>query len=500
MAAPHILIVGHEQATVHSVNAFLALNSYNAEAIPMGPSVVERVYKNPAPDLVLLEVRNNLEDLQILQQFRQTRPDLKIVVLCQVADKRQVMDAVHIGARDCITLPFQDADLRQALYRHANPTSEKSIAGEIAEEVSENHFFIARSPVMRKIRLQIELLANVDVPVLLLGESGTGKEVVAHLVHKLSTRSRHRLLKVNCAALPGELLESELLGHERGAFSGAIRSKAGQFELCNKGTILLDEVAEMSANLQAKLLHVLQDKQFIRLGGETTIEVDVRVLAATNVDIQQAISERKLREDLYYRLSTFTVCLPPLRNRREDIPMLLQHFLQRAASLYSRPVPSISPRLLDACLNYSWPGNVRELQNFVKRYLVMADENGALHELQPRLRRVKPASARTSLQPSGANGNGDAHDLKFLVRNLKDETELLTITKALTETNWNRKKAARLLCISYRGLLYKIRQHRITRVSSDKAEVPLNGKGTTMELAAEATVGASAHSSSKGKI
>src|SRR5580692_6480947 len=167
MAAPHILIVGHEQATVHSVNAFLALNSYNAEAIPMGPSVVERVYHDPAPDLVLLEVRNNLEDLQILQQFRQTRPDLKIVLLCQVGDKRQVMEAGHIEARDCITLPFQDADLRQALYRHANPPLEESIAGEIAEEVGKNHFFIARSPVMRKIRLQVELLANVDVPVLL---------------------------------------------------------------------------------------------------------------------------------------------------------------------------------------------------------------------------------------------------------------------------------------------------------------------------------------------
>jgi DNA-binding NtrC family response regulator len=500
MTVPHILVVGHEQATVHSVNAFLATNSYNAEAIPMGPSVVERVYHDPVPDVVLWEVRNNVEDLHILQQFRQMRPDLKIVVLCQVEDKRQVMEAVHVGAQDCITLPLQDTDLRRALYRHANSLPATSVTAEIAEEVSENHSFIARSPVMQKIRFQTELLANIDVPVLILGESGTGKEVIAHLIHKLSNRAQRRLLKVNCAALPGELLESELFGHERGAFSGAIRSKAGQFELCDKGTILLDEVAEMSASLQAKLLHVLQDKQFIRLGGETTIEVDVRIVAATNVDIRRAIAERKLREDLYYRLSTFTICLPPLRNRREDIPLLLRHFLQRTASQYHRPVPLISSRLLDACLNYFWPGNVRELQNFVKRYLVMADENGALGELQPRSGRGKPASPPPSAQPMGSNGNRDAHDLKFLVRNLKDEAELQTITQTLAETNWNRKKAARLLGISYRGLLYKIRQHRIIRISPERIELPRReGNGREIELAAEASAGSTPQSSRKGK-
>ena len=253
---------------------------------------------------------------------------------------------------------------------------------ESVEEVGGDHFFISASALMQKVRLQAELLANIDVPILILGESGTGKEVTAHLIHKLSARADRRLLKINCAALPGELLESELFGYERGAFTGATRTKAGKFELCDKGTILLDEVAEMPANLQAKLLQVLQDKQFFHLGGEATIDVDIRILAATNVDIQQALAERRFREDLYYRLSAFTIFLPPLRERPEEIPVLLRHFMQRIAVQYLRAPLPFSERLMDASLHYTWPGNLRELQNFVKRYLVMADESMAISELQ----------------------------------------------------------------------------------------------------------------------
>jgi two-component system, NtrC family, response regulator AtoC len=329
---------------------------------------------------------------------------------------------------------------------------------------------------MQKVRLQAELLANIDVPVLILGESGTGKEVAAHLIHKLSARSNRRLLKVNCAALPGELLESELFGYERGAFTGATRTKAGLFELCDKGTILLDEVAEMPANIQAKLLQVLQDKQFFHLGGEATIKVDVRILAATNVNVQQAIAERRFREDLYYRLCAFTISLPPLRERQDEIPVLLRQFMQRIAAQYSRlPLP-FSEKLMNACLHYAWPGNLRELQNFVKRYLVMADEGAAISELQSNLRRklvpvetvgqVFPAVAPVS--DSVLTMRNRDRDLKFMVRNLKDETEIHAITKALAETNWNRKRAAGLLHISYRGLLYKIRQHGITRLSASR--------------------------------
>jgi two-component system response regulator AtoC len=480
--APRILVVGNEPATVHSVNSVLAGNFYNTEAVAFGAPAVARIYRNPVPDVVLMELGNcHSECLQTLQRFLQLRPDLKVIVLSRAGDSRQVVEAIRIGAHDYINVPFLEVELLQLLKRHVSTEWDAdSHAKETVEDVGGGHLFISASPLMKKVRLQAELLANIDVPVLILGESGTGKEVTSHLIHKLSARSDRRLLKVNCAALPGELLESELFGHESGAFTGAMRTKAGKFELCDKGTILLDEVAEMSAKLQAKLLHVLQDKQFFRLGGEATIEVDVRILAATNVDIQQAMAERRFREDLYYLLSAFTIFLPPLRERQEEIPVLLYHFMQRIATQYSRVPLPFSTRLMDACLHYAWPGNLQELQNFVKRYLVMADEGLALSDLQAHRRRklvtvdTVPASALQPAPPapdSVLTPQERARDLKFLVRNLKDETEIEAITKALEETSWNRKRAARLLHISYRGLLYKVRQHGITRVSSQETPV-----------------------------
>jgi len=457
----------------------LASHSCETETLATGSQAIARLYRNPAPDIVLLELaEDNRDGLETLRELRQIRPNLNVVVLSTIGDHHHIDEAIRTGAQDCLRVPVCDRDLLDLLRRHLHRNWEAELSGEqVTEEVGGGHCFVAASPLMQKVRVQAELLANIDVPVLILGESGTGKEVTAHLIHKLSARRRQRFLKINCAALPGELLESELFGYERGAFTGAMKAKAGKFELCDKGTILLDEVAEMPANLQAKLLHVLQDRQFSRLGSETTLEVDVRILAATNVDIQQAMAEHRFREDLYYRLSAFTIAMPPLRERTEEIPILLKHFMERTASQYSRPPLEFSSRLLDACQAYPWPGNLRELQNFVKRYLVMADEIMALGELQANSRR-RPAVVDEPL-PTGSgltkpdtlvieNSKKSAHDLKCLVRNLKDETEIRAITKALAETNWNRKRAARLLHISYRGLLYKIRQHGIIRVSASQ--------------------------------
>lgn len=338
---------------------------------------------------------------------------------------------------------------------------------EIVEKISEDLFFVAASPVMRKLLMQAELLANVNVPVLIVGESGSGKEVAARLIHKHSIRSACRFLKVNCAALPGDLLESELFGYERGAFTGAIRTRQGKFELCHKGTILLDEIAEMPAQLQAKLLHVLQDKEYFRLGGDTTISVDVRILAATNVNIEEALAEKRMREDLYYRLSAFTVQVPPLRERKEEIPLLMGHSMNRMARHYGLLPRPISTVLLEACQQYSWPGNVRELENFVKRYLVMGDEQVALSELQKKpvnqvglLEDNDPVSDGTIGILSG-NEDGTSN-LKALVRNITGEAEKTVIAGTLEKTHWNRKKAAHLLGISYRGLLYKIQHYQIS--------------------------------------
>jgi transcriptional regulator with PAS, ATPase and Fis domain len=316
---------------------------------------------------------------------------------------------------------------------------------------------------MRKIRSQAALVAKVDIPVLLLGESGTGKEVLGRLIHKLSTRAHRTFLKVNCAAVPADLLESELFGYEPGAFTGATHAKPGKFELCNKGTILLDEIGEMPPALQAKLLHVLQDQQFSRLGSRSVIRVDVRILAATNIDIPQALAAKRLREDLYYRLNAFTLQLPPLRERKEEIPILLKHFMTRMAERYARPQLPLSPHLLAACQAHSWPGNLRELNNFLKRYLILGDENLAAAELQPR----PDGSGGGAGWGDSATRNGETGGgLKSLARSAKDEAEGEAIRQALEQTNWNRKRAATLLQISYKALLYKIRQYGIAEGKS----------------------------------
>jgi transcriptional regulator with PAS, ATPase and Fis domain len=332
-------------------------------------------------------------------------------------------------------------------------------SGEI-EELCDDVFFVAASPAMRKIRSQAALVANVDIPVLLLGESGTGKEVLARLIHKLSPRAHRTFLKVNCAAVPADLLESELFGYEAGAFTGATHSKPGKFELCNKGTILLDEIGEMPPLLQAKLLHVLQDQQFSRLGSRSVIKVDVRILAATNINIPEALATKRLREDLYYRLNAFTLQLPPLRERKEEVPILLKHFMSRMSERYARPPLALSPTLLKACQEYSWPGNLRELNNFIKRYLILGDEKLAINELQP-----KSDGSGARFEPAPKSSGETVGGLKSLARNAKDEAEAEAITRALEETNWNRKQAAALLKISYKALLYKIRQYGIAQAT-----------------------------------
>ncbi|PYV08039.1 MAG: hypothetical protein DMG23_14595 [Acidobacteria bacterium] len=278
--------------------------------------------------------------------------------------------------------------------------------------------FIAVSPAMQEIRHQVLQIANIDIPVLLLGETGTGKEVVARLIHRSSCRAHRTFMKVNCAALPAELLESELFGHEAGAFTGASRSKPGKFEICHKGTILLDEIAEMPISPQAKLLHVLQDGELSRLGSPSTTKVDVRILAATNVDVPTAIAGRKFRQDLYYRLNAFPIYLPPLREHREDIPALLNHFMVYWAKRFGRAELALSP-----ALGFLGNGNGNPSHIYAK-----PDSGGVI-----------------------------LSDLKSHVRSLKKEAERKAILRALELTNGSRKEAAKILNISLRALQYKIR-------------------------------------------
>jgi len=327
----------------------------------------------------------------------------------------------------------------------------------IVEPLGGRRAFIAASPAMREVRAQVEQVANTDAAVLLLGESGTGKEVVARLIHKLSRRSNQKFLKVNCAALPVELLESELFGYEAGAFTGARQAKAGKFEICHKGTILLDEVGEMPVALQAKLLHVLQDGEFSRLGSVSTVQSDARVLAATNVNVREAVHAGALRADLYYRLNVFTIHLPPLRERREDLPYLLRYLMVLWANSYGRPQAPITRRIQEACANYAWPGNVRELESFVKRYLVLGDEKLAVEQLKQEQRFNRNLGVEAIDLPVGRS-NGD---LKAMVHSMKSDAERVAILQALNRSKGCKQVAAGFLGISVRALYYKIRRYGI---------------------------------------
>ncbi len=457
----NILVVDDEPHMLRYMRTLLEVDSYRVETLSSGLAALERLQKEPLPDLVLLDVvMPDLDGLQTLERLHEIRPELKVVMLSCVSDPRTVVQAIRLGAQDYLPKPFHEAELEAAIRRTLGVPSQKIVptaAAVEAEEVGEDVFFVAASEAMHKIRSQVGMVARVDVPVLLLGESGTGKEVVARLIHKLSPRANSVFLKVNCAALPSELLESELFGYEAGAFTGALKPKPGKFELCNKGTILLDEIGEMPPSLQAKLLHVLQDQQFSRLGSRTMVKVDVRILAATNIDVQQAIASKKLREDLYYRLNAFTVLIPPLRERPEEIPLLLRHFMSRFAARYGRDPLPLTPILIDLAQRFQWPGNLRELENFVKRYLILGDEELVLKELNPN------GNGSGTLRPASTLADANSTDLKSLVRSLKDEAEMDAIGWALERTKWNRKEAARLLNISYKALLYKIRQYGLEK-------------------------------------
>ncbi len=458
MSTGHILVVDDEPSMLRYLQTVLELDSYRVTTASNGLEAVEKVQRE-SPDLVLLDmVMPGADGLETLQRIRETRPSTKVVMLSCVRDTRKVAQAMRLGAQDYLSKPVQKEEMDEVLRFCLENTDPAAPGIGEAIEVSQGVFFFSATPQMRQLRAQAMQVAKFDFPVLILGESGTGKEVLAHLIHKYSDRAHRTFLKVNCAAVPSELLESELFGYEPGAFTGANKAKPGKFELCNKGTLLLDEIGEMSPALQAKLLQVLQDGQFSRLGGRGTVKVDVRVLAATNINMPQAIAQKTFREDLYYRLNSFVLRMPSLRERREEIPMMLRHFMIHLADRYACAPLSISPRLVEACENHTWPGNIRELENFVKRHLVLSDESAAISELQ----RNNTGASQTGSVVSMEERQGAAQpDLKEMVRNLKNGAEMEVIAQVLEETAWNRKRAAVKLNISYKALLYKIRQYDI---------------------------------------
>ena len=323
----------------------------------------------------------------------------------------------------------------------------------IRGRVSDRLLF-GNSEQMEAIGKTIKLISDTDVPVLIVGESGTGKELVANAVHLHSLRKGRPLVKVNCVAIPGELLESELFGYEKGAFTGAYNSKPGRFEFAHKGTLFLDEIGDMPLPLQAKLLGVLQEGKFFRLGGKNEVEVDIRIMAATNQNLEDGIRRGTFREDLFYRLNVVRIRIPPLRERKEETPILINHFFAKYSQIYNKSVKELSKKTLKLLMEYDWPGNVRELENVIKKFVVLDDEDLVIRELN--LREIRKEEKKTDIEYLPLEI--EDYSLKEIGRKAAAKAEKVAIEKTLEYTHWNRRQAAQILKISYKTLLNKIKE------------------------------------------
>src|SRR6266542_3271322 len=375
-----------------------------------------------------------------------------VIVIANRGTIKRMPEAAALGADDVLQKPFTPEDLENVI-KSAIARSPRAWGLEPQDDRGrklQHELALWQSPQMREVREIIRQAARADVAVLICGETGTGKDLVARAIQEFGVRKAGPFVKVNCAAVPRELLESELFGHERGAFTGAHQLKIGKFESANRGTIFLDEIGDLHPALQGKLLHVLQDGQFSRVGGRSIIDVDVRVLAATNQNLEQAVAAGRFREDLYYRLNVIQIVVPPLRDRREEIPGLVEYFVRRYARLFQREEFRLPPETMERLVRHRFPGNIRELENSVKRMIVLGDVSFVKSQIPGGFESNGDAGAVPAVKPGSVS-------LKTVARKAALAAEREAILRALEQTRWNRLQAAKLLNISYRALLYKIK-------------------------------------------
>jgi len=454
--------------------------------------------------VVLLDIMMpNRDGIDTLREIRSIYPALPVIIVSGASSATNIVAAMQNGASDFLCKPVFHEDLQKAIA--------KALAAKIVEYTPPSRSvkiatqaFVGNSPRLKEIHSLLGQIGRSDAPVLIQGETGAGKEVIARELHAQSLRAKKPFLKLNCAALPSELVESELFGYERGAFTGAFQKKAGMFEMADGGTILLDEIGDMDVRLQAKLLQVLQDKEFQRIGGKELVKVDVRVMAATHRDLPKAIQERNFREDLYYRLNVINVQLPALRERQEDIVPLAE-FLMRKHAMPDVPPPHLTPTLKRAMLAHNWPGNVRELENFVQRLLIFQNPEALARELETnpivepeRRSTVKevPSSPAASPVPTPVAAPPVALPVVPPAQPIaapqrpygplaledvsRSKRQAETILAALEATHWNRKHAAVLLNLDYKALLYKIKKLGLDKPTA-QFPMPINPKSATAE-------------------
>jgi len=449
MSRPRILIVDDEPSIRRVLAAHLRRDGYQVDAAEHGAQAIERLELQPYAMVVTDLQMPELGGLELLAWCRQELPELPVIIITAFGTVQSAVEALKLGAHDYITKPFDLTELRNVIGKALAHRGRK---GEEPRRGSDGRFaLVGRTPSMQQVYALIEKIAASPSTVLVQGESGTGKELVARALHDQSPRSSAPFIQVNCGAIPANLFESELFGHERGAFTGAVSAKPGRLELADGGTLFLDEISELPKEMQVKLLRAIQELTFERVGGVRTIRVDVRVVAATNVDLQAEVAAGRFREDLFYRLNVVPIDIPPLRERLGDMPLLVRHFLEKYNRRLGRSVASVSPATLEQLASWHWPGNVRELENVMERAVLLADAD----TLEPRdLHGVGSAAPTPEL-----HAQGDQLDLKEYVRLHTARLERSRIQRALEHDAGNVTLAARRLGISRKSLQTKMKAY-----------------------------------------
>lgn len=456
-----ILVIEDNDTMREGMAAIIGKMGHECEAASSGQAGLALVEKK-AFDLVVTDYRmEGMDGLEVLRQSKLKAPGTEVLIITAYGTIELAVEAMKLGAVDFITKPFSHDEFKLKIERILERVQERRELARISDEniylrdELEEQFnygeIIGKCRAMQEVYRTIEKVAATDSSVLIYGESGTGKELVARAIHKLSPRKDKPFIRVNCGALVENLLESELFGHEKGAFTGAMKRKKGRFELAHQGSIFLDEIGDISPNMQLKLLRVLQEKEFERVGSEETIQVDVRILTATNKNLSELVQQGKFREDLFYRLHIIPIYLPPLRERKEDIPLLAQHFIKQLAVELKKPVKQFTDAALDKLVNYPWPGNVRELENVIERAIVLSDKAVIDAADLP----ILPATGADRLQSDLLDRFG------YKLNETLAAVEKQLIEKALNETQGNKNQAAKLLGIGTSLLYYKLEKYGI---------------------------------------
>ena len=454
--APLILLVEDEPEIRGYLEMVLQCEGYEVETAEDGEAALDWVQERGPVSAVLLELFiPKLDGMQLLREIRGIERNLPVIMMSGSVPSSIVVDAMRAGADEFLAKPVTRESLLQALNNVL--TSPVPESPKPAEPVRSTTLSFGNSMVMQDLRRMGALVGGSECPVLIRGETGAGKEMLARYLHAHSRRADKPFVKLNCAALPSELVESELFGYERGAFTGAFQRKPGMFEIADRGTLLLDEIGDMDFKLQAKLLQVLQDHEFQRLGGKETVRVDVRVIAATHNDLEKSIAEEKFRQDLFYRLNVVNLYVPPLRERPEDIIPLTEFLLEKHTSPEEPPL-AITAELKQALLVHDWPGNVRELENVIRRLIVIRDSSIIARELNGRAARKTLAASPVLEMPGPVKSVPVSRSVLEQVTEAKQQAEVQVILAALNTTRWNRKKASALLKIDYKALLYKMKK------------------------------------------